>query len=92
LREDKPDGLGKEMLLQEGLIELRRMREQRASKRDRRPQPGPAFEAYMDRLLDGERDISLLFAVEDVGRDLRVPFATALDWVIEYIDRKLLPA
>jgi hypothetical protein len=63
--------------------------DERASKRDRRPQPGPAFQAYMDRLLDGERDSSLLFAVEDVGRDLRVPFATAVDWAIEYIDEKL---
>jgi ribosomal subunit interface protein len=29
LREDKPDGLSKDMLLQEGLVELRRIREQR---------------------------------------------------------------
>jgi hypothetical protein len=46
----------------------------------------------MERLFDGERDISFLLAVEDVGRDLRVPFATALDWVIEYVDKKLLHA
>jgi ribosomal subunit interface protein len=86
LRDDKPEGLSKATLLREGLIGIR---DERASKRDRRPQPGPAFQAYMDRFLDGERDASLLFAAEDVGRDLRVPFATALDWVIEYIDDKL---
>jgi ribosomal subunit interface protein len=93
LREDKPGGLSKDRLLSEGLGELRRVRDERS----RQPQngrsqpPGPAFNAYIERLLDGEREPSLLFVVEDVARELNVPYATALDWVIEYVDEKLGP-
>ena len=46
----------------------------------------------MERLLDDEREASLLFIVEDVARELRVPYATALGWVIEFVDEKLDPA
>jgi ribosomal subunit interface protein len=93
LRDDKPDGPNKTMLLLDGLKELKRVRDHA---HEPQPRPGvqhpPAFVPLMERLLDGEREASLLFVVEDVARELRVPYATALGWVIEFFDEKLDPA
>jgi ribosomal subunit interface protein len=92
LRDDKPDGPEKDALLREGLVELRREREKRARETAAKARPGAAFTPYMERLLDGESDPSLLFVVEDVARELQVPYATALDWVIDYVDARVGPA
>jgi ribosomal subunit interface protein len=93
LRNDKPDGPIKTMLLLDGLEELERVRDL-ADESQARPgvQRPPAFVPLMERLLDDEREASLLFIVEDVARELRVPYATALGWVIEFVDEKLDPA
>ena len=90
LRDDKPDGPIKTMLLLDGLKELKRVRDH-ADESQARPgvQHPPAFVPLMDRLLDGERKASLLFIVEDVARELWVPYATALGWVIEFVNEKL---
>jgi hypothetical protein len=91
--DDKPDGPIKTMLLLDGLEELERVRDH-ADESQARPgvQRPPAFVPLMERLLDDEREASLLFIVEDVARELRVPYATALGWVIEFVDEKLDPA
>jgi ribosomal subunit interface protein len=92
LWDDKPDGPVKTMLLLDGLKELKRVRDADESQARPGVQRPPAFVPLMERLLDDEREASLLFIVEDVARELRVPYATALGWVIEFVDEKLDPA